>query len=541
MEQVTDERKRIIIVDDNLEDLAALKNTLKDVYEVYPCQSAINMFDLLEHIQTDLILLDVGMPDINGYEAAQKLKNHALYRDIPIIFLTSWIEPNSEIEGLRLGALDYIHKPFVAPLLLQRLKTHLSLIDHQRETLKASRAKSEFLSHMSHEIRSPLNAVIGMITIAASTDDVHKMRYCLERADGASRYLLGLINDILDMSKIEANKLELAYAEFNFEKMLISIINMISVRVDEKHQHLTVNKDENIPLSIISDELRLSQVITNLLTNAIKFTPEHGSIVLSAIKTDELDGEITLKIEVADNGIGISPEQQKRLFTSYHQADSSITKDFGGTGLGLAISKRIVELMQGTIWIESELNKGSKFIFTIKAKKGTGNAITEVSPRPNGSSESDFNFSNYTILAAEDVEINREILAGLLEVTGIFIDFAKNGKEAVSLFTEHPGKYSLIIMDVHMPEMDGYEATRKIRSLEAEMQQKKTNCTSFAEGKNQSYDEDLRKQIPIIAMTADVFREDIEKCITAGMDDHIGKPIFPDNLYTVLKKYLLPA
>jgi signal transduction histidine kinase len=532
---MTGERKRIIAVDDNPENLVALRNTLKDIYEVYPSPSAAKMFNLLEHIQPDLILLDVEMPEMNGYEAIKKIKSDEKIKEIPVIFLTSMTDENSETEGLRLGAVDYIRKPFVTLPLLQRINTHLSLMEQQSEikqlleiktkevslrekaeleALNASRAKGEFLSHMSHEIRSPLNAVIGMINIATKTDDVQTIKNYLEKAGNASKYVMGVINDILDMSKIEANKLELSYGDFDFGKMLANIIDVTSVRAAEKNQNITVNVNENIPPFLIGDELRLSQVITNLLTNAIKFTPENGKIELKAEKTDGVaDGEITLKITVADSGIGISPEQQKKLFTSYNQADSDITKNFGGTGLGLAISKRIVELMQGTIWIESELNKGAKFIFTIKVKTGTQNAGKATSAE---SKTANFNFKEYAILAAEDVEINREILSALLEETGISIDFAKNGKLAVSMFTEHPEKYNLILTDVHMPEMNGDEATRTIRALELPQ----------------------AKNIPIIAMTADAFREDIEKLMSAGMNDHITKPIVPDDLYVMLKKHL---
>jgi len=542
---MTDEQKKIIVVvDDNLDNLGALRNTLKDIYAVYPCPSASKMFDLLGHIQPELILLDVEMPEMNGYEAIKKLKGDDKFCEIPVIFLTSMSDEESEMEGLELGAVDYIRKPFAAPLLLQRIKTHLSFMEQKSEIKEllelktkeialreaaeleaqsASRAKGEFLSHMSHEIRSPLNAVIGMIHIASEAEDLQSVKRYLEKADNASRYLLGVINDILDMSKIEANKLELSYGEFDFRKMLADIIDVISVRAEEKHQHISVNANENIPQFIFGDDLRLSQVITNLLTNAIKFTPKNGKIDLNAEKLDEKDGEITLKIEVADSGIGISPEQQKKLFTSYNQADSSITKNFGGTGLGLAISKRIVELMQGTIWIESELNKGSKFIFTIKVKKGAesaGKISSMGSPYglSTGSKASDFDFKAYTILVAEDMAFNREVLAKYLEKTGISIDFAENGKEAVSLFTESPDRYHLIFTDVHMPEMDGFEATQAIRALELKR----------------------AKEITIIAMTADAFKEDIEKCLSAGMDDHIAKPVVPKAIYAKLKKYLNP-
>jgi signal transduction histidine kinase len=505
---MTGERKNIIVVDDNPETLNVLRVTLKDFYKVYPSLSASKMFDLLEHIQPDLILLDVEMREMNGYEAIEKLKSDDKYNTIPVIFLTSMSDEQSEMQGLKLGAVDYIHKPFVTQVLLQRIQTHLSLMEQQRvirdwnkeieelleiktkeaslheaaeqEAQNASRAKGEFLSHMSHEIRSPLNAVIGMINIAGNADNIQTIKHCLERADNAARHVLGVINDILDMSKIEANKLELSYGEFDFGKMLANIIDVTNVRAEEKHQHIAVNVNENVPPFIIGDELRLSQVITNLLTNAIKFTPENGKVILNAEKLDDQDGEITLRIEVIDSGIGISSEQQKKLFMSYNQADGSISKNFGGTGLGLVISKRIVEIMRGAIWIESELNKGSKFIFTIKAKKGTENA-GKVSP--DESKETDFNFQEYAVLAAEDVEINREILSAILEETGISIDFAENGKRAVSMFTEHPDRYNLILMDVHMPEMDGGEATRTIRALELKR----------------------AKEIPIIAMTADAF------------------------------------
>jgi signal transduction histidine kinase len=528
---VADGLKKIIVVDDNPENLAALRNTLKDLYEVYPSPSAAKMFNFLEHIEKpDLILLDVEMPEMNGYEAIIKLKNDAQYKDIPVIFLTSMTDSKSEIEGLSLGAVDYIRKPFVTPLLLQRIKTYLALMDQQNEikhllelktkaemeAQEASRAKSDFLSNMSHEIRSPLNAVIGMVNIASEETEIEMVKHYLAKAGSASKFLMGVINDILDMSKIEANKFELSYADFDFGTMVTNVMDIINVRAKEKSQNVTVNVSKDIPASLIGDELRLSQVVTNLLTNAIKFTPENGNIDLSAEKTEEAtgeQGEVTLKITVADSGIGISPEQQGKLFTSFNQADSSITKKFGGTGLGLVISKRIVELMQGKIWIESELGKGAKFIFTIKAKKG---AQTAGKAAAAGSKAADFDFKAYTILVAEDMEFNREILGKYLEKTGITIDFAEDGKIALSMFTQNPDKYDLIFMDIQMPEMDGYEAVRAIRALDLPQ----------------------AKNIPIVAMTANAFQEDIEKSLEAGMNGHIAKPIVPKKVYAALQKYL---
>jgi signal transduction histidine kinase len=265
------------------------------------------MFDLLEHVHPDLILLDVEMPEMNGYEAIEKLKSNDKYRETPVIFLTSMSEAKSEMEGLQLGAVDYIRKPFAALLLLQRIKTHISIMEQEREikdllelktkevslrelaeqeAQNASRAKGEFLSHMSHEIRSPLNAVIGMINIATDENDIDSIKLYLGKADNAAKHVLGVINDILDMSKIEADKLELSNGEFDFGKMMTNIVDVTGIRAQEKHQQIIVNMNPNIPSFVISDELRLSQVITNLMTNAIKFTPENGTVTLSAEKLE---------------------------------------------------------------------------------------------------------------------------------------------------------------------------------------------------------------------------------------------------------------
>ncbi|MDR0585321.1 MAG: response regulator [Treponema sp.] len=521
----------------------------------------------------------------------------------------------------------------------------------------ASRAKSDFLSKMSHEIRTPMNAIIGMTAIAKSSPDPERKDYCLSKIEDSSAHLLGVINDILDMSKIEANKLELSPAEFDFEKMLQRVVNVINFRVEEKQQNFTVHIGKDIPRILIGDDQRLAQVITNLLSNAVKFTPEKGSIRLKAELLREKDGLCTLQIKVSDSGIGISEEQQSRLFNSFEQADSGISRKFGGTGLGLAISKRIVELMGGRIWIESEVNKGSTFIFTIGILRGqelqteqelldpaisrknlrilvvdderdlreyfeeivrrfglacdsaqSGQEALElleqrgpyniyfvnwkmsemdgielsrrINERPGNKpfiilmssgewgpieeqaksagvngflskplfpsaimdsinkslgveaviaaadtrpAEAD-NFEGFRIILAEDVEINREILGSLLEPTRIAIDYAENGAEAVRLFDARPEQYQMIFMDVQMPEMDGYEATGRIRKLEA----------SRREGKNAG----SPGGIPIIAMTANVFREDIEKCLRAGMNDHVGKPLNLEELLVKLRKYL---
>jgi len=522
-----------------------------------------------------------------------------------------------------------------------------------RETMEslevASKAKSNFLANMSHEIRTPMNAIIGMTNIGKAADDIERKNYSLLRIEDASQHLLGVINDILDVSKIESGKFELSPTDFNFEKMLISVVNVSTFRIDEKRQKFNVYVDRDIPPYLYGDDQRLAQVLTNLLGNAVKFTPEEGAISLNTFFLGERDGTCEIKISVTDTGIGINREQQKKLFQSFQQAESSTSRKFGGTGLGLAISKSIIEMMGGEIWVESEPDKGSSFIFTVKMHRGEdkskhlkkrdvdwenirvlavdddtyilqdfkgimekfgaycdiasnskdalellennssynlffidwkmpgmdGLELTEeLRKRIVGSDKSfvvmisaaEYNiiekrakeagadkfmhkplfpsvieevvaenfgtskmnsdetetsnegiFKGYCILLSEDVEINREIVLSLLEPTLLEIDCATNGKEAVQIFSTAHEKYGMIFMDIQMPEMDGYEATRQIRQL----------------------DVPTAKTIPIIAMTANVFKEDIDNCLAAGMNSHVGKPLDIDEVINKLREYLL--
>jgi cellobiose-specific phosphotransferase system IIC component len=383
----------------------------------------------------------------------------------------------------------------------------------REEAERASTAKSSFLANMSHEMRTPLNAIIGMTNIAKISGEIGRKDYCLSKIGDASAHLLGVINDILDMSKIEANKLELSPVHFNFERMIQKVLNVINLRMDEKHQNFSLRVDGRIPPDIFADDQHLAQVITNLLSNAVKFTPENGSICLSAFLEREEGNACAIKIEVADTGIGISAEQKTRLFSSFEQADSGTSRRFGGTGLGLAISKRIVEMMGGEIWVESEPGQGSVFGFTIQAGRGHPEEQPAESREDNAGEAV---FRGRRMLLAEDVAINREIVLALLEPTELEIDCAENGAEALRLYSASPERYDLIFMDVQMPEMDGYEATRRIRAL-----------------KNS-----LAKEVPIIAMTANVFREDVENCLESGMNDHVGKPLDFDEVIRKLRKYL---
>jgi|GEM_PF-1170529 len=392
------------------------------------------------------------------------------------------------------------------------------LKDAVTKVTAASRAKSEFLSNMSHEMRTPMNAIINMTLIAKNSESLERKNYALDKISDASTHLLGVINDILDMSKIEANKFELFPIKFNFEKMLNRVVNVITFRVEEKHQNLTVQIDKDIPKYIICDDQRLSQIITNLLSNAIKFTPEYGIINLSTFLKKEKKGICTLQISVADTGIGISKEHQTHLFQAFQQAETSTARTYGGTGLGLSISKKFVEMMGGSIWVESETGSGSTFTFTVKVHRAEDEEEQELTKDIIKNND----FSGHRVLLVEDMEINREIVLMLLEETNLEIDCAADGLQAVEMFIEEPERYEMILMDVHMPGMDGYEATKQIRVIEKKLRAR----TKYT------------KQIPIIAMTANVFKEDIEHCIASGMDDHVGKPLDFEILMDKLRHYI---
>ena len=416
-----------------------------------------------------------------------------------------------EVSLLRSGSMLFTSALFRNEMVLNIRNTSAQLESALEQAEAASKAKGDFLSSMSHEMRTPMNAIIGMTAIGKKADGVDGKNYALDKIGDASSHLLGVINDVLDMAKIEANKLELTPVEFNFERMLQRVSTVIIFRVQEKRQQFSMNIDGNIPSLLIGDDQRLAQVIANLISNAVKFTPEGGIIRLDAFLLSETDGDCELRVEVTDNGIGIAPEQHERLFGMFEQAESGTSRKYGGTGLGLVISKNIIELMGGRIWMESELGKGAKFIFIIKARRG-GSNDNYSHPAADGAVETDGEFTGKRMLLAEDIEINREILIALLGDTGLIIECAENGKEALDMIAAN--KYDIVFMDVQMPIMDGLESARRIRS-------------------------DARNAgLPIIAMTANVFKDDVEACLAAGMDDHLGKPLDIEKVIEKLREYL---
>ena len=381
-----------------------------------------------------------------------------------------------------------------------------------RDAEFANASKREFLSRMSHEIRTPINAIIGMESLAERVlDDPVKLKSYLNNINVASRHLLGLVNDVLDMSKIESGKLRLEYSAFHIDALIGNVTSLICERATEKKQKLTVNMDDVPWKNLVGDELRLRQVLLNFLTNAIKFTPEEGEIQLTVSQNQAEDEFVTTRFAVADNGMGIAPEFMERIFDSFEQQDVSTSRKFGGTGLGMSISKRLIDQMGGKVWFKSEEGKGSEFSFEVRLE------LAKACLEREGEEKTQSSFFGLRVLVAEDNEINREIARELLLVAGFEVEEACDGKEAVERFCAADADYfDLILMDVQMPVMDGYEAARHIRAS------KKGNAADIA----------------IVAMTADVFEEAEKAALSAGMTGYLSKPVDPQVMLDRLKELL---
>ncbi|WP_162888576.1 MHYT domain-containing protein [Dechloromonas sp. HYN0024] len=375
----------------------------------------------------------------------------------------------------------------------------------------ANIAKSAFLANMSHEIRTPLNAITGMVHLLKREGLTEKQSDRLSKIDAAGQHLMSIINDILDLSKIEAGKLSLEVIPIHVGGLLADVVSLMSDRAQAKQLELKIETTA-LSANVLGDPTRIRQCLINYVTNAIKFT-ERGCVIIRSRVLEELPKSILLRFEVEDTGLGIAPEAQCKLFSAFEQADNSTTREFGGTGLGLTITKRLAELMGGFAGFSSVANEGSTFWFSVRMPKGNPSKAPMVNPNFNLSAEMlRENFTGTRILLAEDEPINREIAVELLEEVGMSVDVAENGLVAVNLVRQH--KYALVLMDMQMPQMDGLVAATNIRQIQN------------------------HETLPILAMTANAFAEDKIRCVDAGMDDFISKPVDPDVLFSVLLKWL---
>ena len=510
---MTDRLPLILAIDDTPANLLTLRKALGDEFDLQFATSGATGLALAIESPPDLILLDVMMPDMDGYETCHRLLADPSTRDIPIIFITAQNSPDDETLGLEAGVVDFISKPVNPSVLRARVRTHLKMkrmADQLRSmafrAVEASRSKSQFLANMSHEIRTPMNAIVGMLTLLGRTSLTPKQADYVAKSENAAQSLLGLLNDILDISKAEAGKMMLEPQPVSLTQMVEDVQVIVSAYIGTRPVKLKPNLDKDLPLQVLCDGLRLKQVLINLCGNAVKFTPD-GEVDLS-IQHISTDADcVTLKFCVQDNGIGIAPENQDRIFSGFTQAEASTTRRFGGTGLGLAISQHLIAMMGGKLELQSALGRGSLFYFSLILPIVAKYSLTSTKPTAVSGT---LVLSGMRILVVEDNFVNQQIASELLEGEGAIVQLANDGQEAIDLIEATKLPFDVVLMDMQMPVMDGLTATRAIR---------KKWCASV---------------LPIVAMTANAMDSDRQACLDAGMNDHVVKPFSLIQLTTVL-------
>jgi CheY-like chemotaxis protein/HPt (histidine-containing phosphotransfer) domain-containing protein/two-component sensor histidine kinase len=387
----------------------------------------------------------------------------------------------------------------------------MQTLDTSEKKLKlASKTQEQFIANISHEIRTPMNAILGFAGLLQKTKLDKSQHEYVRSIRSSAENLLTIINDILDLSRIESGMMHIEQHPFNVRELLDSLITMMNVKATNRNLYLKAEIDNNIPHILKGDAIRLTQILINLLGNALKFTHE-GGVFVKAECAEKKEETISVRFIISDTGIGIEPSKQKTIFERFHQAQPETTRRYGGTGLGLSIVRQLVEIQNGTISVNSELGKGATFIVVLpyRVAKET-EAVSPVSPTSVLIAEP--LLKEIKILVVEDNKMNQKLIQHLLEQWKIDFDIAPNGVEAIKILRQKANEYAMVLMDIQMPEMDGYSATEQIRY-------------------------DLGLKIPIIAMTAHALAGEREKCLGAGMDDYISKPLGEEQLYKLINKY----
>lgn len=500
-------RPLVLLVDDEKVSLKILSDLLKEEVDIALAKNGLQALEKIKQNKPDLILMDVLMPGMDGFEVIGRLKADKTTESIPVIFITGLNTAGEEERGLTLGAQDYIHKPFSPEVVKARVATQLKIVRQrlqlQRlsdELIEASEAKSRFLANMSHEIRTPLTSIIGYAEGITQGDfDSQFMNKAVGIIAHNGQHLLSVVNEILDLSKIEANKLEIELLNMDLMTLLSSIESLMVQQAQEKGLIFSIEYQFPLPLTINSDPTRLKQILLNLINNAIKFT-EQGSVTVKV----RCSADNQLAFTVADTGIGLTPAQMDKLFADFTQVDSSVARKYGGTGLGLSIARSLAKKLGGDITVESEHKIGSQFtLFTSMVLPEQNVWIEDLQTLKQRRSQNtqpqkeEIPALSGTVLLAEDHHDNRALFSQLLKRMGLDVTAVENGEQAVEQSMMED--FDLIFLDIQMPVMDGISAMKIIKST--------------APG------------VPIVALTANAMTTEIEKYLSEGFTDHISKPI----------------
>jgi signal transduction histidine kinase len=518
-----------LLIIDNGENVKTLMSSLIDEnFNIFTTKSAQKAFQICLDNDISIAIIAMEMPDMDGYALLDKIKNNPLTDYILVIFTIEYASnSDSVVKGLHKGAIDYLHKPFDLNITIAKIRSLVTLVNFRKEiteknvelqhsknelfkaidqTKKSTMIKENFLANMSHEIRTPLNAIIGLINLLKESPVDNHQKKLIKLMGFSSNALLGIVNDILESAKIDAGKVEIVKAKTSIIKLVKTVADLIRPMANEKGLNLICEISAETPAFIMADALRLNQILLNIINNSIKFTNQ-GEIVISLKPLESTQNRVLLEFKIRDTGIGIPKESIKTIFTRFEQIEDKTWQEFGGTGLGLSIVKRLIELKGGNLDIESEVNKGTTLSFTNWYTLADDvEDISDTEDHKHSSSE------DILILLVDDNPVNQFIVVEMLKEWNINVDIANNGLEAFEKLKSN--NYKLILMDTHMPVMNGNDATRKIRK---EMSPAK-------------------KDIPIISFSASVIENEKSEAKSAGVDDFIDKPFEPNSLVKKIRK-----
>ena len=522
-------KTRILVVDDykaNIEAMAAMIEA--DDIEVTSATNGRQALELISRFDFGLALLDVEMPDMNGLELAKLIRSVKKFKSLPIIFVTAH-SADSELvfKGYESGAVDVLVKPLIPHIVREKIRTFVELAFQKKQLLiqvaemqelrtiaeSASAARGKFLANMSHEIRTPLNAILGYTSlIKLKPLEESKLDEIAEVIHRNGDVLLRLIDDILDFTKVDSGHIELIHSTFDLRELINDISETCLIRARDNNVKLQWKLPEAPHSKFKSDPIRIKQVLLNIIGNAIKFSSgKEVAIAVRFEKQQGVDDPLALIVSIKDGGIGLSPSQQKRLFSPFQQADAEISRKFGGTGLGLVISRKIAQALGGDVClISSEEGRGSHFQVEFKLGVVKSSEVEKIHEIENLAKAQHFNFSGKEILIVDDISDNRNLIDLYLRKSGAKLQFAVNGRLGVQLALAH--RFDIILMDIQMPEMDGFEATKLIREAGFER--------------------------PIVALTAHAIQSEIELCISSGCNSVLTKPISFQSLNLALSEYL---